>query len=390
MPERRLRGGRVAAGLLGAAGTVVALVVGGGGWVYAGQLLPAPARDRTLDLTATLTAEGTVLLPPDRRACLERFGLLLPDDAYVVYAGPVVRGRCADPGDVVERQVVAVLSGDPPTGVALPARFDEYADRRTPADAGVEVAEVAVPLGDGLGSAPAWRVEGSDDWVVVVHGRSGTRAEALRILPTLVEGGRSALVITHRNDRAGGPLTGDAVGRFGQAEWRDLADAVGWARQQGARRIVLVGFSQGASLIAYLLREAGADGVDGVILDSPLLSLGTTLRQQARLRDIPEPLIPPILLGTSLVARARAGLDVGDVEHVDHLAATTVPMLLLHGPADDFVPPGPTEALARRRPARLVLEQIPGAGHTDGWNTDRTRYEAAVRTFLDDVLGQRR
>jgi alpha-beta hydrolase superfamily lysophospholipase len=377
---------KVVVGLVGTAGALVVLVVGGGGWVYSGQLLPAPSRDRTLDLTATLTDRGTVLLPPDRRACLQRFGLLLPDEAFVVYGGEVLGGSCADPATRVEREVEAVVVGDPPTGAELPARFDEYAGFTEPADVDVDVTEVAVPLGDDLGDAPAWRVEGSADWIIVVHGRSGTRAEALRVLPTLAEDGRSVLVITHRNDMAGGPATADAVGRFGQEEWRDLAAAVGYAQEQGAERIVLMGFSQGGSLISYYLREAGEDAVDAVILDSPLLSLGATLRQQARLRDIPDPLIPPILLGTRIMAQLRAGFAIADVEHVRPLADTSLPMLLIHGIDDDFVPPDPSDELAARRPQDLVYERIPGAGHTEGWNTDRARYTAAVSAFLDDVL----
>ena len=128
------------------------------------------------------------------------------------------------------------------------------------------------------------RVDGSDDWVILVHGRSATRAEALRLLPTVTESGASALVVTYRNDMAGAPVTFDAVGRFGQTEWVDLQAAVAYARAEGARRIVLAGFSQGGSLISYYLRNAGEAEVDGVILDSPLLSLPDTLVQQARLR----------------------------------------------------------------------------------------------------------
>ncbi len=382
---------RIIGGLLGTAGTLVALVTFGGGWTYSGQLLPAPARDRTLDVSATLTPDGTVLLTPERRACLETFGLLLPDGAFLTYGGPVVAGSCTglDGAEPVERTVTEVVQGAPAVGAELPARFDEYTfgTDLDPGDVGLTFSEVEVPLEEDLGTAPAWRIDGDDDWVIMVHGRSGTRAEMLRLLPTVVEGGRSALVITHRNDMAGGPRTTDEVGRFGQTEWRDLRAAVAHARSQGAQRIVLVGFSQGGSVISYLLREEGQEGIDGVILDSPLLSLSSTLTQQARLRDIPDPLIPPILFGTRQLSRLRAGFVIGDVEHVDALSTTTLPMLLIHGDEDDFVPPAPSAELAARRPDGLTYLSIPGAGHVEGWNTDRELYTAAVRTFLDAVLG---
>lgn len=374
-------------GMLGTAGTLLALVTFGGGFVYAGQLLPAPSRERMLDITATLTDRGTVLLPPDRRACLARFGLLLADDAFLVYSGPVVNGSCADPtaATAVERTIEMVINGEPVIGQEIPARFDEYVFSVDPADVGVDFTEIAVPL-DGLPSAPAWLVQGNDDYVIMVHGRSATRAETLRVLPRVAEQGYSIMAITYRNDMAGAPNTEDSIGRFGQTEWQDLAAAVGVARQRGASRIVLMGFSQGGSLIGYYLRNLGEDDIDGVVLDSPLLSLSSTLVQQARRRGIPAPLVPPILLGTRIVAGVRAGLDIADVEHVDTLATTTVPLLLIHGDADDFVPVGATDELASRRPDNLTYQRIPGAGHVEGWNTDQARYLDAVQQFLSQVL----
>ncbi|CAN5278738.1 alpha/beta hydrolase [soil metagenome] len=394
---RGMRARRTLVWVLGTCGALLGLVVAGGGWVYAGQLLPAPARDRTLDVTATVTPRGTVLLPRERRACLERFGLLLPDDVFLVYSGPVVAGTCSDDPaatGTVERTIEEVVRGEPQPDLTVPARFDEYVfEAADPSVLDLDFTDVDIPLADDLGVAPAWLIEGErPDTVFMVHGRSGTRAEALRLLPTIADAGYRVIVITYRNDMAGGPDTDDLVGRFGQTEWQDLRSAFSLAREQGAQRIALVGYSQGGSVISYFLRNADEEELAvlaGVVLDSPLLSLGSTLVQQARLRDIPGPLIPPILFGTRQVARLRSGFGIGDVEHIDTLAELEVPLLLLHGDADDFVPVDPSDELvARRQQAGLdtTFERIEGAGHVEGWNTDEARYTGAVADFLARVM----
>lgn len=373
-----LTGRRLLVGTAGAAGALLGGVVLGGGLVYAGQMLPAPARDRTLDIIVTLTRDGRVLLPAERPARHHVNGLLL-EAGFLRYGGPVEQH-----GPSIARAVLD-LDGDPPMDVPLPARFDTYIHRDGPASVGLAHEEVAVTTE--LGPAPAWFLAGqSSRWAIVVHGRSGTRGEGVRLLPVLAELGLPTLVITHRNDMAGGPTTADGVGRFGQVEWRDLAAAIDHALAAGARDVVLLGYSQGASLIGYLLRERGAAGVAGVVLDSPLLDLGDTLVAQARLRSVPAPLIPPILVGTRWVASRRAGFDVDDVHHVATFAESRVPTLVLHGDADDFVPIGPSDELARRRPD-LVYERLPGAGHTEGFNADPARYTAALKTFLRRLPG---
>lgn len=373
---------RVAGGTVVAAGAALGATSVGGGVLYAGQLLPAPRRDRTLDIVVTVTPDDEVVLPPLPAACLGVNGLLLAD-GFLRYGGPV-EGRCGGTGTVT-RQVLA-LEGEVARGVPQPARFDTYVHRGDPGAVGLahDEVDIATPLGP----APAWLVPPRRDvapsprWAVVVHGRSATREEGLRILPTLAAAGLTSLVITHRNDFAGGPASPDGTCRYGQAEWPDLAAAVGHAADAGAQDVVLVGFSQGGSLIGYLLRERGPASIAGIVLDAPLLSLPATLVAQARLRTIPGPLVGPVLGGTRSVARLRHGFDVDDVDHVDAFAASDVPLLVLHGEADDFVPIGPSRELARRRRERMRLVPVPGAGHVEAYNADPDAYTAAVGDFL--------
>ncbi len=60
----------------------------------------------------------------------------------------------------------------------------------------------------------------------------------------------------------------------------------------------------------------------------------------------------------------------------------TIPTLLIHSDADDYVPDGPSKALAQQRPDLVTLELVPGAGHTQGWNTDPAGYEQRLLGWL--------
>lgn len=367
----------ITSGALLAAGFVL-----GGGWYYAHQMLPAPtSRVRVLDRTVEVR-DGVVALDADVRSCLEVVGLRLADESFLQLSGPVE--RCD--GKVERRAEVLRPAPSPPVtadhGAEQAARLDEYAWPDTdPAAAGLTFEEVTVQTP--LGPAPAWSFPGErDTWVVFVHGRSANRNEANRLARITTALGYPGLAITYRNDGEA-PATDDRVGHFGATEWEDLAAAVDHALSHGARDVVLAGFSQGGSLVGFHLAERPDVPVRGVILDAPLLDLPATLVQQARLRSIPSPLIPPLLFGTRIVARVQADFDPWAVDHVAGAESwPDVPVLLFHGVVDDFVPVGPSDRLAEHLGEGVTYHRVPDAAHVEAWNADPEAYEAAVTSFL--------
>ena len=92
-----------------------------------------------------------------------------------------------------------------------------------------------------LGPMPAWMIPGGPGttgrgtgmWAVVVHGRGGTRAGMLRLVPALHDLGITSLVISYRND-AGAPGP-DGLFHLGDTEWLDLEAAVHEALSRGRR-----------------------------------------------------------------------------------------------------------------------------------------------------------
>ncbi|MGH3588469.1 MAG: alpha/beta hydrolase family protein, partial [Pseudonocardia sp.] len=219
--------------LLGRLGAALGLGAGIGagaagiGWFYSSALLDTAIRpiypERVLavdDHTVTLVASRLTVQPGI-------WGLRSPADNLAVL-GPVATRR---PGVVVR----ALLGGRAPAPGSA-AVFDTGPYDPDPAARDLRFSEIDVP--GPLGSYPAWMVPADGEtWAVHVHGRGGSRREALRILPALHALGMSQLVLSYRNDE-GAPASPDGHYHLGDTEWEDVEAGVRYALDRGARRFV--------------------------------------------------------------------------------------------------------------------------------------------------------
>ena len=253
-----------------------------------------------------------------------------------------------------------------------------YYDYGDPSDRGLEFSEVT-PRSD-VGDLPSWYVPGDGDtWTIVVHGINGDREEALRILPTLAENG-PVLVIRYRND-IGVPTT-DNLLRLGDTEWRDVEAAMQWARGEGAEEFVIYGFSYGGAVALQAQdRVEGREDIVGLVLDSAVISWTDTLARQTALRGIPVAFSSLV----DFITELRLGIDMADFDWLARADELDVPILLLYGVDDTFVPPEDSEQLAAERPDIATAEGFDGAQHVRPWNVEPERYEALVDEFLASV-----
>lgn len=287
----------------------------------------------------------------------------------------------------VRRQLLAVDEGILQPG---PARFNSYYYARDPElDLGLATEHVHVP--SDLGPMPAWVVpsehgDGSR-WAVLVHGRGARRHETLRGVPALHAAGLTCLVPSYRND-GDAPQGPDGRYNLGLSEWRDIEDAVTLARARGAKEIVLVGWSMGGAIILQFLdRSDLASVVSRAVLDGPVVDWGDVLTHHADLHRVPSPVSR---LGNALMGQPWARRLVGVSESVDVARTNWVKradelshrMLLIHSRDDEFVPVGPSEALAAARPDLITFEPWSLARHCKEWNVDPRRWDAVVTDFV--------
>ncbi|MFI5991460.1 alpha/beta hydrolase [Streptomyces sp. NPDC051362] len=246
---------------------------------------------------------------------------------------------------------------------------------------GLEHADVDVP-GE-LGALPAWFVPAvRDTWIITVHGLGATREHPMNVMRFLNERHFPVLDLAYRGD-LGAPRSPDGLNHLGETEWRDLDAAIRYAVRYGARRIILYGWSTGATMaLRAAAHSALRERISGLILDSPVLDWEATLRALAGARHTPNFLLPLAVRA----AQGRTGVRGDRIAHAAHPDRLTMPTLLVHGPDDTIAPWGPSRRLAASRPDLVTLYTVPEAPHAAMWNADPAGYEEALRRFLTPLM----
>lgn len=368
-------------------GVAASLVVGGVVWFMSGQIyegaLRAPEPGSTasyVDAVVTVFDDSTITLRSrgsDRVARPGIWGVRWPD-------GYGRLGRIlGDGGGEVHREFLLLQRGNLAPGT--PVSVDAYAYSGPPRVClNLPHEDVAIPTP--LGGFPAWYVPGRrSTWVILVHGKGGTREEALRAMEIISPMGFPCLAITYRNDPEAAP---GANGRYlyGVTEWVDLDAAVRYAIGAGAKDLILVGYSLGGGIVLnFMAQSESASRVNGLILESPCIQLNAALDyglSAFRLPVMDAPVPPLIQLAAKRTAEIRYGVRWSAFDRAADAARLHVPVLLMHGEDDPVIPIRTSEELARRAPERIRFARFSGAGHVECWNVDRARYRSLVETFL--------
>lgn len=293
-------------------------------------------------------------------------GRILADDAT-----SVTRRLSAVRGYLVPEQQVAiesyVYSGNPRQALGLP-----YS---------------AVDVRGELGSMPAWLVPAtSRTWAIYVHGINSNPQSGLRIARPLHEAGLPQLLITYREDR-GAPPSPDGYHHMGLTEWKDLQAAARYALAHGARRLVLVGYSMGGSLVTQFMEKSPlAARVAALVLDAPALDWKAILEYNATQMGFPGFLANPV----EWAIAARIDADWRSIDALDNTEDLRLPILLFHGEDDDLIPIETSDELAQALPRWVTYYRVPNAIHTGSWNVDPPLYDERVRNFLDTALKTKR
>ena len=192
------------------------------------------------------------------------------------------------------------------------------------------------------------------------------------------EAGLNTLVV---DQRAHGQSQGSAI----TMGIRERQDCLSWARYAADRfgpetPITLAGVSMGA---ATVLMASDLENVRGSMADCPYASPEGIIQDVLGKMKLPPRLFYPLL---SLAARIYGDFRLESASALESVRRTRLPILLIHGEEDCFVPCGMSRELAAAGGDKVTLATFPGAGHGLSFIEDRARYAALVSDFLAKVL----
>ncbi|GCB50494.1 alpha/beta hydrolase [Streptomyces sp. NL15-2K] len=338
---------------------------------------PLPTEPR---LTVHATAAGRIVLTRDLAALRPGVYGLGGDGSHAV-VGPVLAAE-SHSADTVVRRLERVSHGTLKPGDKVWLTPNLYVGNPSAA-LGLDHADIDIP-GE-LGSLPAWFVPGvRDTWIIAVHGLGTTREHPMNVMEFLHRHRFPVLALAYRGD-LGAPRPPDGLNHLGETEWRDLDAAIGYAVRYGARQVVLLGWSTGATMALRAAAHSGLrERISGLVLDSPVLSWETTLRALAAARRTPGALLPLAVRA----AQGRTGMygdRLADAE-ADTADRLLTPTMIFHGPDDKVAPWDHSRRLAATRPDRVTLHTVHHAPHAAMWNADPKTYEEAMRRFLTPLM----
>jgi dipeptidyl aminopeptidase/acylaminoacyl peptidase len=370
--------------MAGAAATA-GVALGGLGLVIA-RRLTAPASGRRYDLTIRGVDNSgerpiVILDRTARTAAPGLYCLILENGGWVQLSREVEdRG----PG-LVGREVL----GEPSEGLAAGARASWSGILfSSPEDAGLRFTDVQVQTD--VGQAPAWLIIPRPDpprtWAIHIHGLGSARAGTLRGVQVTSEAGLTSLVVTYRNDGEG-PIVGTGRSELGAAEVDDVRSAVRFARENGARNVILLGWSMGAAIALQLAAEPELQGVvAGIVLESPILDWVASIKANCARSGLPTwtGMLAVPWLDFWPLARLAGLTNPVDLRRFDWISRAdelSVQTLILHGTLDTSSPFQLSTRLRELRPDIVDLEGF-GADHTMSWNSDPERWRAVLSYWL--------
>ncbi len=195
-----------------------------------------------------------------------------------------------------------------------------------------------------------------------------------------IKRGRHLLLIIHR---AHGKSEGRTIS-FGYNEKRDLIDWTNLMLERLGRdtKVIYTGISMGAGTVLQAAgMESLPENVRAIVADCPFSSTEAITKCVIKEMGIPPKIAYPFL---RLGAIIYGGFDPNKASPVDAVKTARVPILLIHGEEDRFVPTEMSEEIRLASTSNTRRITFPVARHGTSYLIDSERYMREVDAFLKE------
>lgn len=226
--------------------------------------------------------------------------------------------------------------------------------------------------------------EGKKDKPVIIffHGyRANATRDGSGIHTLGTEKGLNILVITQRahNESEGKTIT------FGIKESMDCLSWIDYVKERFGedKKVILWGISMGAATVMTAAGRDLPENVLGIGADCGYSSAKDILKSVIKGMKLP---VEPSYWLVKLGARIYGGFDVEEISPVEALKKAKVPVLFIHGEADDFVPCYMTHQNYEACVSDKSLVLVENAGHGMSYYVDMKKVNEGVFAFLDKIM----
>ena len=214
--------------------------------------------------------------------------------------------------------------------------------------------------------------------LIACHGaHSSGIGEFCFAMPYFYREGYTVLMPEHRG-------CGESDGKFlgyGTHESKDTLLWLEYARKRFPElNIYLYGVSMGGATVLMMSDKINDPAVKGVIADCSYTSAWDEFSYQLKTSfHLPN---FPMLHTCNLICRLICGYDFRDASPVKAVSNSSLPVLFIHGAADDFVPQFMQDELYAVCPTRKEKLTVDGAVHARSYYTAPAAYESAMESFI--------
>ncbi len=171
---------------------------------------------------------------------------------------------------------------------------------------------------------------------------------------------------------------------FGVRESEDMACWLDYHQRLCQGPVILSGMSMGATTVLYMADQELPGDVRGIIADCGFTSPREILSHVFKgMVHVPA---GPSVFVADLFARLLAGFSLDEKHTCKALAKSRVPVFMIHGQKDDFVPWDMTRRGFEACTSEKMLLLVPGADHGMSFLKDRERYRNMLLEFIDRYL----